>query len=348
MDLEVEIENGGLLGFVPRSWPPGPVILAAVLPESLAAQHELRRGDELRSVNGRQASSLDRSSLALELAKRPLSLRLHRNETVIDEVVIDVHIGVDDGAVGFLPKQWPPGPVVVGTVMPHKVVAQHGVQEGDVLKLVANQKASLMSSADLTKVLSQRPLSLRFVRGMDLSDGPLGEAETVLGEASKVDQPVHTALPVERPAPDVPPARCSGSTQTAPLHRTVADGTCQTESEESRDGWAHQKLELQEPQETEQLRQSLVFGQEIHPPLAEDHPHRLPVSPGTPPCWTAQRMRIGGGSLRELPPPARPPETVAELRALPTPTLVARREDADVALRQWLETTSLPEDAVIF
>ena len=38
----------------------------------------------------------------------------------------------------------------------------------------------------------------------------------------------------------------------------------------------------------------------------------------------------------------------AELRALPTPTLVARREDADVALRQWLETTSLPEDAVIF
>lgn len=62
------------------------------------------------------------------------------------QVVIDVHIGVDDGAVGFLPKQWPPGPVVVGTVMPHKVVAQHGVQEGDVLKLVANQKASQLKT----------------------------------------------------------------------------------------------------------------------------------------------------------------------------------------------------------
>ena len=38
------------------------------------------------------------------------------------EVIIDVHVGVDDGALGFFPKQWPPGPVVVGAVMPGRLL----------------------------------------------------------------------------------------------------------------------------------------------------------------------------------------------------------------------------------
>ena len=42
MDVEVEIQSddGGLLGLVPDSWPPGPVRIAAVLPDSQAAQHQ--------------------------------------------------------------------------------------------------------------------------------------------------------------------------------------------------------------------------------------------------------------------------------------------------------------------
>ena len=60
---------------------------------------------------------------------------------------------------------------------------RHGVQEGDFLWLVANQQASLMSPADITKALAQRPVSLRFLRGNttrvaeDLGrNGPLGKA----------------------------------------------------------------------------------------------------------------------------------------------------------------------------
>ena len=43
MDVEVEIQSddGGLLGLVPDSWPPGPVSIAAVLPDSQAAKHQL-------------------------------------------------------------------------------------------------------------------------------------------------------------------------------------------------------------------------------------------------------------------------------------------------------------------
>ena len=42
MDVEVEIQSddGGLLGLVPDSWPPGPVRIAAVLPDSQAAKHQ--------------------------------------------------------------------------------------------------------------------------------------------------------------------------------------------------------------------------------------------------------------------------------------------------------------------
>ena len=46
----------GLLGLIPQTWPPGPVRLAAVLPESLAFQQQLRQNDELVLVNGQEVS----------------------------------------------------------------------------------------------------------------------------------------------------------------------------------------------------------------------------------------------------------------------------------------------------
>ena len=80
------------------------------------------------------------------------------------QVVIDVQVD-DAGALGFFPKHWPPGPVVIGAVLPKKIAALHGVKEGDFLWLVGTQQASLMTPAGLTEALSRRPLSLRFLRG---------------------------------------------------------------------------------------------------------------------------------------------------------------------------------------
>lgn len=165
MDVEVEIQSddGGLLGLVPDSWPPGPVRIAAVLPDSQAAKHQLRVGDELRCINGTSVAALEHRSMALELAKRPLTLQIHRPSS--KSVIIDVHVDADAGALGFFPKHWPPGPVVVGAVLPKKIADEHGVKEGDLLWLVGGAQASLMSPAELTKSLAQRPQQLRFVRG---------------------------------------------------------------------------------------------------------------------------------------------------------------------------------------
>eukprot|EP00435_Cladocopium_sp_Y103_P033266 s1411_g8.t1 len=179
MDVEVEIQSddGGLLGLVPDSWPPGPVRIAAVLPDSQAAKHQLRVGDELRCINGTSVESLEHRSMALELAKRPLTLQIHRPSS--KSVVIDVQVDADAGALGFFPKHWPPGPVVVGAVLPKKIADDHGVREGaldsfsdswgwmefNLLWLVGGAQASLMSPATLTKALAQRPQTLRFVRG---------------------------------------------------------------------------------------------------------------------------------------------------------------------------------------
>lgn len=162
--MEIISDDGGLLGLVPDSWPPGCVKIAAVLPDSQAEQHKLCVGDELRSINGHEVEELDHRRMALELAKRPLKLMIHRPKEP-PSLVIDVEVDVNAGAMGFFPKQWPPGPVVVGAVLPKKIADTHGVREGDLLWLVAEQQASLMSPAELTKALSQRPVSLRFVRG---------------------------------------------------------------------------------------------------------------------------------------------------------------------------------------
>lgn len=102
MELEVEIisDDGGLLGLVPDSWPPGCVKIAAVLPDSQAEQHKLCVGDELRSINGHEVEELDHRRMALELAKRPLKLMIHRPKEP-PSLVIDVEVDVNAGAMGF-------------------------------------------------------------------------------------------------------------------------------------------------------------------------------------------------------------------------------------------------------
>lgn len=40
VDVDIESDDGGLLGLVPDCWPPGPVRIAVVLPDSQAAKHQ--------------------------------------------------------------------------------------------------------------------------------------------------------------------------------------------------------------------------------------------------------------------------------------------------------------------
>ena len=73
----VHVEVDGVLGLVPQSWPPGPVHVAAVLPSSVLASR-IGVGDELVKVNDANVCDLDRSALARELSRRPLSLEIKR------------------------------------------------------------------------------------------------------------------------------------------------------------------------------------------------------------------------------------------------------------------------------
>ena len=47
-------------------------------PGSLRVSLRLRVGDELRCINGTSVAALEHRSMALELAKRPLTLQIHR------------------------------------------------------------------------------------------------------------------------------------------------------------------------------------------------------------------------------------------------------------------------------
>lgn len=65
-----------------------------------------------------------------------LRISLGRTQHAVPaQVVIDVQVDAA-GALGFFPKKWPPGPVVVGAVLPGKIADDHGVREGDLLWLV--------------------------------------------------------------------------------------------------------------------------------------------------------------------------------------------------------------------
>ncbi|CAE6972419.1 unnamed protein product [Symbiodinium sp. CCMP2456] len=162
----VHVEVDGVLGLVPQSWPPGPVHVAAVLPSSVLAAR-IGVGDELVKVNDANVCDLDRSALARELSRRPLSLEIKRFSSLPRECLsetIDVQVGVSDGAVGFCPRDWHSKPIVVGAVLPNQAAAAKGVREGDVLVLVDGQHASSMTAAELATALSRRPISLRFQR----------------------------------------------------------------------------------------------------------------------------------------------------------------------------------------
>ncbi|CAE7920210.1 unnamed protein product [Symbiodinium sp. KB8] len=172
----VHVEVDGVLGLVPQSWPPGPVHVAAVLPSSVLASR-IGVGDELVKVNDANVCDLDRSALARELSRRPLSLEIKRFASLPRECfseTIDVQVGVSDGAVGFCPRDWHSKPIVVGAVLPNQAAAAKGVREGDVLVLVDGQQANSMTAAELATALSRRPISIRFQR-LDGSETARGD-----------------------------------------------------------------------------------------------------------------------------------------------------------------------------
>lgn len=68
------------------------------------------------------------------------------------QVVIDVQVDAAAGALGFFPNKWPPGPVVVGAVLPGKIADDHGVCEGDLLWLVEGRRCSAVGFWDLVSV----------------------------------------------------------------------------------------------------------------------------------------------------------------------------------------------------
>lgn len=120
---------------------------------------------------------LDRSALARELSRRPLSLEIKRFASLPRECfseTIDVQVGVSDGAVGFCPRDWHSKPIVVGAVLPNQAAAAKGVREGDVLVLVDGQQANSMTAAELATALSRRPISIRFQR-LDGSETARGD-----------------------------------------------------------------------------------------------------------------------------------------------------------------------------
>ncbi|CAE7277327.1 unnamed protein product [Symbiodinium sp. CCMP2592] len=173
----VRVEVDGVLGLVPHSWPPGPVRVAAVLPSSVLAS-KIGVGDELLKVNDTNVCDLDRSALARELSRRPLSLEIKRFSSLNRECsseTIDVQVGVSDGAVGFCPRDWHSKPMVVGAVLPNQAAAAKGVREGDVLVLVDGQQASAMTAAELATALSRRPISIRFQRSFDENETARGD-----------------------------------------------------------------------------------------------------------------------------------------------------------------------------
>lgn len=67
-----------LLGIIPGSWPPDPVVIESVLPDSVAIQQGVLAGDVVQSVNGEQVVGMKRSQLVTALRKRPLVLVLER------------------------------------------------------------------------------------------------------------------------------------------------------------------------------------------------------------------------------------------------------------------------------
>ena len=174
---QLRVEVDGVLGLVPQSWPPGPVRVAAVLPSSVLAS-KIGVGDELLKVNDANVCDLDRSALARELSRRPLSLEIKRFSSLNRECsseTIDVQVGVSDGAVGFCPRDWHSKPIVVGAVLPNQAAAAKGVREGDVLVLVDGQQASSMTAAELATALSRRPISIRFQRSFDGNETARGD-----------------------------------------------------------------------------------------------------------------------------------------------------------------------------
>ncbi|CAJ1365302.1 unnamed protein product [Effrenium voratum] len=170
--FEVEVTTSSkVIGLVPDNWPPNPVFVAAVVPGSLMEKEGVQVGDQLCGVNARMVRSFDADGLALELRKRPSiltfqrELKTERSESPGPLKMLDLTFGPQQGMLGIVPETWPPGPVLLGAVVPGSAAALGGARSGDVLLLVNDMQAALLSSDELSAVLRRRPLSVRFLRG---------------------------------------------------------------------------------------------------------------------------------------------------------------------------------------
>ncbi|CAE7342012.1 unnamed protein product, partial [Symbiodinium sp. KB8] len=173
-----------VLGLVPETWPPQAVFLAAAVPGSLAprfghaARRGVRRGDELCGVNGRLVRSFEvAEDLARELRKRPTLLTFQRSSDDVQGAggasrpllgqlkTVDLAFGPNQATLGLIPETWPPGPVQLGAVVPGSPASRAGTQVGDILLMVNDMQAALLSPEDLSCLLRQRPVSIRLLRG---------------------------------------------------------------------------------------------------------------------------------------------------------------------------------------
>ncbi|CAJ1419400.1 unnamed protein product [Effrenium voratum] len=167
--FEVEVTTSSkVIGLVPDNWPPNPVFVAAVVPGSLMEKEGVQVGDQLCGVNARMVRSFDADGLALELRKRPSiltfqrELKTERSESPGPLKMLDLTFGPQQGMLGIVPETWPPGPVLLGAVVPGSAAALGGARSGDVLLLVNDMQAALLSSDELSAVLRRRPLSVRL------------------------------------------------------------------------------------------------------------------------------------------------------------------------------------------
>ncbi|CAL1126228.1 unnamed protein product [Cladocopium goreaui] len=168
-----------VIGLIPDNWPPNPVFVAAVVPGSLVEAQGVLPGDELRAVNGFAVKSLQEEQLAMELRKRPAFLTFQRgavgfasgarpaatSPTPGPLKILDLTFGPQQGMLGLVPETWPPGPVILGDVVPGSASDLGGAEAGDVILLVNDLQAALLEAEELSQLLRQRPLKVRFLRG---------------------------------------------------------------------------------------------------------------------------------------------------------------------------------------
>jgi len=184
------------LGFIPAAYPPEPVIIETVTPDTWSAIVGILEGvDELVAVNGREVSTLTKKEMTKAMKSRPVTLTFYRGEGAApDPVDLSVLLGgaaadgVDDaGAVGeaheahgheweatandedewlgFSPSAWPPEEVYVAEVEADGWAEYSAELDVDdqILK-VNGRDVAAMTKKDMKDAMKKRPLTITFFR----------------------------------------------------------------------------------------------------------------------------------------------------------------------------------------